>query len=421
MRNWTEPTGEDWTFLGASTREMTHCYHDYPARMIPQIAAKLLYLFGQNAKTLFDPYCGTGTSLVEGTLRGIQCFGTDINPLARLIAGAKTTPCPLPETDAELGQFQKQVLHWLTHPEPIAIPEVPGVPRMEYWFLPDVAQSLARLREYIVAIENPQIQRFFQVAFSETVREVSNTRNEEFKLYRYEANRLEQFRPNVYETMLKKLHRNRNGLECYLNALPSPPEVQIFDFDTVKGIPVTALAPDCIDIVITSPPYGDSHTTVAYGQYSRLSSAWLGFAEPEKVDRRLMGGQISKTKTELPSEELETAIAQVAAVSPKRAQEVFAFYADLFASIQHITRLLRPGGYICYVVGNRKVKGVVLPTDIAIKDFFMACGLEYVDTFLRAIPNKRMPLKNSPSNITGDSDATMTQEYIVVLRRPDAA
>jgi DNA modification methylase len=81
---------DDWTFNGASTRELTHCYHDYPARMIPQVAGKLLDSFGVSAKYLFDPYSGSGTSLVEANIRGINAFGTDLNPLARLIAKAKT-------------------------------------------------------------------------------------------------------------------------------------------------------------------------------------------------------------------------------------------------------------------------------------------------------------------------------------------
>ena len=60
---------DDWTFNGAATRELTHCYHDYPARMIPQVAGKLLEMFGADANLLFDPYCGSATSLVEGMVR----------------------------------------------------------------------------------------------------------------------------------------------------------------------------------------------------------------------------------------------------------------------------------------------------------------------------------------------------------------
>ena len=38
-------------------------------------------------------------------------------------------------------------------------------------------------------------------------------------------------------------------------------------------------------LVITSPPYGDSQTTVAYGQFSRLSSEWIGFPNARKIDK----------------------------------------------------------------------------------------------------------------------------------------
>src|SRR5947209_13488121 len=95
----------DWTFNGASTRAMTHCYHDYPARMIPQIAGRLLDRYGADAKLLFDPYAGTGTSLVEGLVRGINVIGTDLNPLAQLIARAKTSRPDMRAVDSQLARF----------------------------------------------------------------------------------------------------------------------------------------------------------------------------------------------------------------------------------------------------------------------------------------------------------------------------
>ena len=70
-----------------------------------------------------------------------------------------------------------------------------------------------------------------------------------------------------------------------------------------------------------------------------------------------------------------------------------------------------------YVVGNRRVKGVTLPTDEITKAIFEQNGFEHVETIIRNIPNKRMPSKNSPTNIAGKSDTTMNHEYIVVMRR----
>lgn len=62
----------DGTFDCPLTQELTHCYHDYPARMISQVAGRLLDLCAKNARLLFNPYCGSRTSLVEGYGRAID-------------------------------------------------------------------------------------------------------------------------------------------------------------------------------------------------------------------------------------------------------------------------------------------------------------------------------------------------------------
>jgi len=409
----------EWTFNGASTRELTHCYHDYPARMIPQVAKKLIELYGNDAKMLFDPYCGTGTSLVEGAVRGIDSIGTDINPLARMIAQAKTSLPDLFTLDNSIRHFNDFVLR----SQPIKLekpPFIPGISRIDFWFKPQVIEKLLRLKIFIDTLENDDVRLFFKIAFSETVRESSNTRNDEFKLYRYGTEKLRLFNPNVFSVMVLKLKRNRLGLERYVDVMSQFkdfPTAKVYDFNTVEGIPEECVRKNSVDIVVTSPPYGDSHTTVAYGQYSRLSAAWLGLEEPETVDRKLMGGRIQKKIQHLPSERLTETIDLIVQKDTKRALEVASFYQELYQSVRNVAQVIKYGGLACYVVGNRKVKGTILPTDVAIMDFFSALGYEHVDTHQRIIPNKRMPLRNSPTNATGILDDTMTREYIVVMRR----
>ncbi len=411
---------DDWTFNGAPTRELTHCYHDYPARMIPQIAAKLLDTFGQGAQLLFDPYCGTGTSIVEALIRNINAAGTDLNPLARLIAQAKTNLINKRALDTELRSFYNHLTSPGSRNYKNAPSQIPGITRLDFWFKPQVTAKLAYVDRYIKRIKNQKVKLFFQVAFSETVRESSNTRNEEFKLYRYEPKRLEQFNPDVFAIMCHKLERNRKGFEHFqtlMNQFATKPQAKIHRFNTVQQMPSTSFKPSSIDIVITSPPYGDSHTTVAYGQYSRLSSAWLGLEEPHKIDSALMGGKIYKEIPSFLSLALNDALTNIAQQSRKRSLEVASFYVDLQRSITNIAPFIRSGGHACYVIGNRKVKGIILPTHDAIKCFFEEHGFEHIHTYSRSIPNKRMPLKNSPTNVMGVLDATMTREYIVVMQR----
>ena len=94
-----------WDVRGNNTKEYTHRYHSYPAMMIPQVARKLIDKYGGKSKLLFDPYCGTGTSLIEANLKNINAIGTDLNPLARLIAEAKTASVNIQTLDLYLKDF----------------------------------------------------------------------------------------------------------------------------------------------------------------------------------------------------------------------------------------------------------------------------------------------------------------------------
>jgi DNA modification methylase len=406
-------TTDDWTFADASTREYTHVYHDYPARMIPQVARKLINLYGTTANILFDPYCGTGSSLVEGLVSGIDVVGTDINPLARLIAGGKT------DYTLDIGAIDNAIEKLQTFiSKPSNETLVPEVSNMDTWFKPSVIPKLGKIRFYIDQIENLELKRFFQIAFSETVRESSNTRKGEFKLYRYGKERLEKHFPDPYSIMLSKLNRNKSGLADFkkiMDKITPGPTARILGLNSVNQIPSDEITKDSIDIVVTSPPYGDSHTTVAYGQYSRLSSQWLSLIDKTNLDNDLMGGKTLKEIPNFPSDALNKAINEISEKNHRRALEVSAFYVDLLSSIRNVSQILRSNGHACYVVGNRTVSSIVLPTSEAIKDFFSANGLEYIITHIREIPNKRMPARNSPSNVHGETSSTMLNEHIVIM------
>lgn len=225
---------DDWTFHKADTRPDTHVYHDYPARMIPQIAAKLLQRYGADATRLFDPYCGTGTSLVEGMAHGLSVVGTDLNPLARLIARAKTALPASAMLDSEIDRFER----FAANLPPVRFDEafaLPGIDRLCFWFTPNVVAHLRVVEAFIAEITDADTGRFFAVAFSEAVRDCSNTRSHEFKLYRYAEKDLAVRFPDALATMRAKLRRNRAGLQAFrerLSRLPFVPSADIFDFDT---------------------------------------------------------------------------------------------------------------------------------------------------------------------------------------------
>ena len=75
--------------LSANTTTFTHGLHRFPAKFIPQIPGWALDNFGTRSSVVVDPFMGSGTTLVEGLLRGGTTIGIDIDPLAQLIAQAK--------------------------------------------------------------------------------------------------------------------------------------------------------------------------------------------------------------------------------------------------------------------------------------------------------------------------------------------
>ena len=136
---------------------------------------------------------------------------------------------------------------------------------------------------------------------------------------------------------------------------------------------------------------------------------------PAKLTKSQWAGIRSKeTLTDSP---VSSAIEKIRVIDEKRAGEVAAFYIDLERSISSIAQACSSHATICYVVGNRRVKGVMLPTDEFVVDTFRQHGFVHKTTIVRNIPNKRMPKKNSPSNIAGKTSTTMHEENIVVCQR----
>src|SRR3989338_8936038 len=82
----------DWNFGDCKTNHATHDFHPYPAKFIPQIPNNLIKIFTKENEVVYDPFCGSGTTVVESVLEHRRAIGNDANPLAVLISKVKSTP-----------------------------------------------------------------------------------------------------------------------------------------------------------------------------------------------------------------------------------------------------------------------------------------------------------------------------------------
>lgn len=454
-----------WDFKEDDTKVFTHGIHNYPAMMVCPISRNIIRLVKkiQPVHALLDPFAGSGTVLVEGMLSGIETVaGNDINPLALLLSKVKTTPIQhdalMQAADALLQRVSSRRNEWTAALEAVDAyvidtlgldvaakkgwgddapkylqqfcternldVRIPDFKNLGYWFRPRVILELLIMKMEIQKIENDDIRDFIFIALSESIRFVSNRRNGEFKMFRMPISKVQDFHPDVYGEFSKILYRNIGKMQDFCAALKKAKthsDVSVFRNDacTLEDVPN-----DTYDLIITSPPYGDSRTTVAYGEYSRLSLQWINlFSLTEKeimgVDRSLMGGKKYRNgfAFTLQSTTLRESLSRIEAIDIERAGDVYSFYVDLDASLKSIAEKTRSGGYQFWVVGNRTVKNELLKTDVIITELAPQYGLTPILTIDRNIPNKVMPSQNSPTNVSGATGATMTMEHIIILRK----
>lgn len=395
-----------YDFVGESYS--THL-HRYPATMLPQIGVEIIKELGLGGgRVLLDPYCGSGSSITAALSCGFtRADGYDLNPLAALICLAKFRRVS-PEVLAQTYQaLRNQTFDFIKDESNIAQLPRPKVNNLEYWFSPGVTTNLAVLKKFVFEIPD-DIAPIFKVVFSETVRECSYTRNGEFKLFRIKPEMVLSFNPDAVGVYFSKLSKALDLYRHYYEPLTRRKEV-VLHRGAYSG------SNGEYDLVLTSPPYGDSKITVAYGQFSTLSNEWMDVADARKIDSMLMGGKPGKRL--YLTGVIGECVAEIAKTKPKRATEVSGFYFDLADSIAAVARGTKPGGYAVYVVGNRTVNGACLPTDGFIAERFVENGIAHLFTYRRKIGNKSMPSRNSPSNRPGETCETMNYEYIVVCRK----
>lgn len=403
---------DSWDFREANTKEFTHTYHTYPAMMIPQIARRLLQEYRPEGKfeLVFDPYMGSGTTLVEAKIIGIRSIGTDINPLAQFITKSKITNFDINKiTNARL-----LLIEAMSNYIPNFDFTLENVTNWEFWYDKNKVSELLFLTHEISKLES-KIQDFFKISLSECVREVSFTRNNEFKRYKMSHKKLETFNPDTFRLFINKIDRNLIGLQA-LNNVNSDDIASVCSFNSVVEIPSDIIIDGSVDMVVTSPPYGDSRTTVAYGQFSRWANEWFNFDNAKSLDSILMGGRkINKYSFE--TDLLTDSLTLIKNQDQKRYHEVLDFLEEYYLSMKNVAQKVRSGGRVCYVVGNRTVKGVQISLDYFTVETFERLGFKELVTYVRDIPNKRMPSVTSPTNVKGNHVNTMSNEFIVILEK----
>ena len=427
---WVQDYG-DLNGMTAKRADNLHRLFLYPAMMVPVTQSLIIEALSGNLPInamAIDPYMGSATSLMSCMEYGLGIYGQDINPLAVLIAQAKISSFDIELITNTLEELMSRIK--ADSSDSINV----NFPGIDKWFTKQVQIDLSKIRRNIQNVNNKDIRKLFWVIMSEVIRIDSNDRTSTFKLHRRAEEDISKRVVDVisdFETLCKRgildITLFRNKLD---NSKLLQNNIYIKPNTICWGNTAEKIHSDLkFDLLVSSPPYGDNHTTVTYGQHSYLQLQWIDSSDldfsidydylrsTQEIDRQSLGGRIdSKELTKKLSEILNNipSLKEFYDNLPHQESPLYnktiSFIQDFEKSLDVIVRSMKEKAFYVWTIGNRNVNKREIPNDKILIDLMRNKGVDLIFNVEREILNKKQSKRNRSSK-------TMEKERILIFQR----
>ncbi len=364
-----------------ATRRHVHGFHSYPARLHPETAARLIAGLSPAGGSVFDPFCGSGTVLVEARLLGRAAYGLDINPIGVRLARLKSWGAS-EEFIARLVEAADRVMVLANERrERKAKPTKPYGREDRDLFDPHVLLELDGLRAGIEREKQQDVVEVLFLILSSTLTKLSKKQGDS-------SGRHEQKRhAGGFATRLFGMRTTElvGQLAEFRKKLPADaPNARIGERDARGPIPWKGTT---FDAIITSPPYPGVYDYLDH-HASRLR--WLRL-DASRFARDEMGA-----RRQLRELNAKDACAQ--------------WQRDFGTVLRRMSSVLKPTGHVALVMGDSAIGSIPLIADEMVRDLAPKADL----TIVAVASQKRAHFHQDSREAFG---ARARREHLIVLGR----
>lgn len=400
--------GGTYSIAQPAPNTLTHGYFKYPCKFIPEIPRWAIRTYSNKEDDIiFDPFSGSGTTLVESIINNHSAYGTEIDGIAKLIIEVKSTPLNEEQLN-RINSILNEIIDKVNDDN--ITPIVPEINNITHWFPEENINKLGRMRHLIELIDDMDISNFLKVCFVSIIKKCSYA--DDVSPKPYVSSRIKKVPSEPIGEFLNIFNRYIEGMREF-SKLNIRKKAMIVEGDALK-----VKLDKKVNLVITSPPYINAFD---YGRTLRLENLWLGILTEEEL-RNKKKLYVGTEKVTVKEEEGNLAILEdsillkdyfekISAIDKKRSLIVKKFFDDMKINLIEMHRILQLGGHYCIVIGNSSIRNVEIESWKVLKDIALTIGYT-VDTYFNYI------IQNHYIRIPrGGKGGKINSDYVLVLRK----
>jgi tRNA G10 N-methylase Trm11 len=435
-----DPAPVRMSFPAGDGERLTHYLFKYPAKFHPPVVRYLIEKYSKADQTVLDPFCGSGSLLVEAAISGRHGIGTDVDPLAVFVSTVKARRYDLPALKraagkvlAHLGKLARTDTAYETlqfkdiaaataertiRKESLRVPT--HLPNLYHWFRKYVLVDMGRILTYLHRSRLAETHReFFILCFASTIRAASNADPvpvSGVEVTSHMKKKDEEGRiVNPYELFARSVKRSLEDVASYQKKAK---DVTLL----AKQSDVTELSKNLdqkVDTVITSPPY---NIAVDYYRRHLLEMYWLGLTETPDERLAILPKYIGRDKIPykhpyVAEGKIETPIVtrwekEIRKVHAGRANSFKHYVVAMRKAFREIARTLKPHGRAVFVVGQSRWNGRTIPTNTLFVEL-AAPAMELTEHYWYPVLNRYM-------SYARHNGADIDKEYVLVFKKARA-